>query len=153
MDAAGPIPALPTFHVTQRRGDLATDLAGGGSWAIRFPAPDMIRFFAIVKGSCWLLLDAQPSPIGVGAGDALLLAAGRSFVLAGDLDANPVDATVLFSGNPTKTATLGERTDCVQIGGHVRLDPVRGKLLFGAVANALGRASASGGEYPGRGAC
>ena len=34
----------------------------GGLSAIRFPPPDKIKFFAIVKGNCWLCIDGQEAP-------------------------------------------------------------------------------------------
>ncbi len=37
----------------------------GGSWAIRFPAPDKIKFFAIVKGHCCLTLEDASAPVRV----------------------------------------------------------------------------------------
>ena len=101
----------------------------GGRWAIRFPAPDKIKFFALVKGNCWLRIDGQEAPVRLEAGDVFLLSAQRSFVLAGDLAAVPVDATSLFAGNVSKFAKLGDGDDCIQIGGHVRLDPASGGLL------------------------
>jgi AraC-like DNA-binding protein len=101
----------------------------GGSWAIRFPAPDKIKFCAIVKGHCWASIDGEEEPVRVEAGDVLLLSARRSFVLAGDLAAVPVDATGLFADNVSKTAKLGNGEDFIQIGGHVRLDPASGGLL------------------------
>ena len=51
----------------------------GGSWAIRFPAPDKIKFFAVVKGNCWVRIDGEKEPIAVGTGDVGLLSAQRSF--------------------------------------------------------------------------
>jgi AraC-like DNA-binding protein len=101
----------------------------GGAWAIRFPEPDKIKFFAVVKGRCWLQIDGEETAVCVGAGDVLLLSARRTFVLASDLSIPPVDATALFAGKANKTAMLGDGDDCVQIGGHIRLDPVSGSLL------------------------
>src|ERR1700722_12063769 len=101
----------------------------GGSWAIRFPAPDKIKFFALVKGNCWLRIDGQQSPIRVEEGDVFLLSAQPSFVLASDLTTVPVDATGLFTGTVYRTAKLGDGNDCIQIGGHVRLDLATGGLL------------------------
>ncbi|VFR32636.1 Transcriptional regulator, AraC family [plant metagenome] len=101
----------------------------GGAWAIRFPKPDYLKFFALVKGSCWLRIDGDKEPVRVHEGDVFLLSVRRSFVLAGDLAAEPVDATRLFAGKANKTATLGDTEDCIQIGGHVRLDRTSGELL------------------------
>jgi hypothetical protein len=105
-------------------------LTAGGPWAIRFPAPDHIKFLAlaIVKGSCWLCIDGE-EPVRGEAGEVVLLSAQRSFVLAGDLAAIPVDGTSLYAGNVSKIAKLGDRDDCILIGGHVQLDAASGGLL------------------------
>src|ERR1700750_220862 len=87
-----------------------------GSWAIRFPAPDKIKFFAVVKGNCWVRIDGEPEPGQVRAGDVGLLAAHRSFVLSSDFDAEPVDAMALFGGGSTKTAHLGNGEDFSYLG-------------------------------------
>jgi uncharacterized cupin superfamily protein len=52
----------------------------GGSWAIRFPAPDKIKFFAVVKGRCWVRIEGEAEPIHFETGDVGLLSAKRSFV-------------------------------------------------------------------------
>jgi AraC-like DNA-binding protein len=101
----------------------------GGAWAIRFPAPDKIKFFAIVKGSCWVSIDGVAEPIRFETGDVGLLAVKRSFVLASDPGVAPVDAMDLFSRAGATTAQLGDGGDFGHIGGHVLLDPASGRLL------------------------
>lgn len=108
---------------------VAGGFSAGGAWAIRFPQPDKIKFFALVKGGCWLRIDGGTEPVRVEEGDVFLLSGQRPFELASDLDMAPVDAVSLFTGNVSKTAKLGDGNDCVQIGGHVRLDPANGALL------------------------
>jgi AraC-like DNA-binding protein len=122
-------PFSDILKLTNAQPVVSGGFTAGGAWAIRFPEPDKIKFFAVVKGGCWLLIDGDETAVRVESGDVLLLAAQRTFVLAGDLSASPVDATTLFAGRANKTATLGEGEDCVQIGGHIRLDPVTGGLL------------------------
>jgi AraC-like DNA-binding protein len=100
----------------------------GGPWAIRFPVPKTIKFFAVVKGGCWVTLDGE-APIRFTTGDVGLLAAPRAFVLASDPDVSPVDAMTLFSGVGRTTAQLGDGADFAHIGGHVLLDPASGRLL------------------------
>lgn len=101
----------------------------GGAWAIRFPAPDKIKFFAVVKGSCWVRIDGEAEPIHFETGDVGLLTAKRSFVLASDLSVAPIDAMRAFSEAGRTTATLGDGNDFAHIGGHVLLDPTSGRLL------------------------
>jgi AraC-like DNA-binding protein len=127
MTAADPFSDILKF--TNAETVVSGGFTAGGAWAIRFPGPDKIKFFALVKGNCWLCIDGQEAPVWVEAGDVFLLSAQRSFVLAGDLAAVPVDATSLFTGNVSQIAKLGDGADCIQIGGHVRLDPASGGLL------------------------
>ena len=105
----------------------------GGKWALRFPVPKTIKFFAIVKGSCWANIDGVAEPFHFQAGDVGLLAAQRSFVLASELSVVPVDAMSLFSGAGKTTATLGDGGEFTYIGGHVLLDPTSGRLLADAL--------------------
>lgn len=100
----------------------------GGAWAIRFPAPEKIKFFAVVRGHCWVLIDGEPEPLRFDTGDVGLMAAPRSFVLASEPGVEPVDAMAAFAG-AKGTAQLGDGRDFAHIGGHVLLDPASGKLL------------------------
>lgn len=102
--------------------------AGGPPWAIRFPVPKKIKFFAVVKGHCWVTLDGEP-PIRFATGDVGLLSAPRAFVLGSDPAVSPIDAMTLFSGAGKTTAQLGDGGDFAYIGGHVLLDPASGRLL------------------------
>ncbi|MGU3525618.1 AraC family transcriptional regulator [Enterobacteriaceae bacterium C23F] len=101
----------------------------GGRWALRFPAPDKIKFFAVVKGSCWAIIDGEPAPVHFSTGDVGLLSASRSFVLASHLDVTPVDAMTVFNGRGKPHAPVGEGDDFGHIGGHVLLNPISGRLL------------------------
>jgi AraC-like DNA-binding protein len=103
--------------------------SAGGAWAIRFPAPDKIKFCAIVKGCCWVQVEGEAAPLHAATGDVLLLAAKRSFVLASDLAVAPADAMAAFAGSVGNMAKLGTGDDFSQIGGHVLLDQVSGRLL------------------------
>lgn len=101
----------------------------GGAWALRFPAPDKIKFLAVVKGRCWVRLEGEAKPIHFDSGDVGLLAAKRSFLLASDLDVPPVEAMSVFSAAGKATTQLGDGADFEYLGGHVLLDPTSGRLL------------------------
>lgn len=105
----------------------------GGEWAIGFPAPDKIKFFAVVKGQCWVRIEGEPQPVLFETGDVGLLAARRATVLSSAPDLEPVDAMGLFSGAGKATATLGGGEDFAHLGGHVLLDKVSGRLLEGVL--------------------
>src|ERR1700675_1264537 len=123
-------PFSDILKLTNAETFVSGGFTAGGSWAIRFPSPDKIKFFALVKGNCLLRIDGQESPpVRVEEGDVFLLSAQRSFVLASDLAAVPIDATGLFTRTVLSPTHLGHGEDCIEIGGHVRLDPSSGGLL------------------------
>lgn len=101
----------------------------GGPWALRFPAPDKIKFFAVVKGRCWVRIDGEPAPVRFETGDVGLLSARRAFVLASDPELEPLDAMSVFSGAGRSSLQLGDGADFAHLGGHVLLDPASGRLL------------------------
>ncbi|WP_221154151.1 AraC family transcriptional regulator [Rhizobium lentis] len=100
----------------------------GGPWALRFPIPKTIKFFAVLKGSCWVTLDGQEA-INFSAGDVGLLSAPLAFELASDPSIPPVDAMSLFSGAGRTDVRLGDGSEFAHIGGHVLLDATSGRLL------------------------
>ncbi len=122
-------PFSDILKLTNAETVISGGFTAGGSWAIRWPQLEKIMFSALVKGGCWLRIDGEETPVRGEAGDVFLLSAQRPFVLASDLAAVPVDAERVFTGDGYKTAKLGDRDDCVQIGGYVWLDPSSGGLL------------------------
>jgi AraC-like DNA-binding protein len=122
-------PFSDIVRLTKAEAILTGGFSAGGPWAIRFPAREKIKFFAVIKGACWVHLDAITDAQHFVAGDVGLLAAQRSFVLSSAPGVPAVDAASLFSAVGRTTATLGDGADFVHIGGHVTLDPLRGKLL------------------------
>jgi hypothetical protein len=96
---------------------------------MRFPAPDKIKFLAVVKGSCWVWIEGEPDPLQVGPGDVGLLAAKRSFVLSSHPDLEPVEAMEVFRRSSSNMAHLGQGEDFHYLGGHLLLDPASRELL------------------------
>ena len=64
----------------------------GGPWSIAFQPPDKIKFFALVRGSCWLRVAGESEPRQLAAGDVFLIAQ-RGFTLASDLSCPSIAAT------------------------------------------------------------
>ncbi|WP_255557330.1 AraC family transcriptional regulator [Sodalis sp. dw_96] len=122
-------PFSDILQFTQAQSVVSGGFTAGGPWALRFPPPDKIKFFAIVKGHCYFRFNDVDEPLRLEEGDVFLLAAQRSFVLAGDLAMVPLDAMRVFAASDTKTVNLGGGDDCIQIGGHIKLNPASGRLL------------------------
>jgi AraC-like DNA-binding protein len=102
-------------------------------WAMQYPVPEKIKFFAIVKGHCWLRLDSEKEPVRLETGDVLVVSGQRPFLLSSDLETEPIDAKAVFAAATGPMAQIGERDDYVQIGGHVQLNPSSGNLLSDAL--------------------
>lgn len=122
-------PFSDILKLTNFKSLVTGGFTAGGAWAIRFPVPEKIKFFAVVKGTCWVCVDGEAEPIRFGTGDVGLLAARRSFVLASDPSVAPVEAMTVFTGAGKSVATLGDGNDFAHIGGHVLLDPASDRLL------------------------
>jgi len=122
-------PFSDILKLTSAEAVVTGGFTAGGPWAIRFPGRDKIKFFAVVKGSCWVTLEGEPEPVHFETGDIGLLAKRRGFILGSAPGVPPVDAMELFTGAGRTMATLGDGGDFAHIGGHVLLDPIRGKLL------------------------
>jgi len=112
---------------------MSGGFAASGDWAIRFPAPDKIKFFAAVRGDCWLRLEGDAQAIRMASGDVVVLAVDRGFMLASSLDATPFEAHALFAGRADPIVGVAgasrDDADVLQIGGYVRLHPDYGSLL------------------------
>jgi len=124
----GDDPFSDILRLTKAESLVTGGFTAGGSWAIRFPVPKKIKFFAVVKGGCWVCIDGE-EPLRAETGDVGLLVAQRRFVIASDPSIPPVDAMALFSANSSGFPKVGEKEDFSYIGGHIRLDPVSGPLL------------------------
>jgi len=126
-------PFSDILKLTRAESLVTGGFTAGGRWALRFPVPEKIKFFAVVKGSCWVAIDGEPEPVRFATGDVGLLTAKRSFVLSSepirDLGIEPLDATSVFSGGRNPVGGIGEGEDFAHIGGHVLLDQASGRLL------------------------
>ena len=94
----------------------------GGDWAVAFPADESFRFYALLKGSCWLETAGLPNPIRVETGDCLVFPTGQAFLLGSDLTLPAVDALTLFSPeNDGRLTVYQGGGDFVGIGGYFTL--------------------------------
>lgn len=122
-------PLSDILRITKAEMVATGGFSAGGPWAIRFPAPRSINFFAVVRGHCWVTIEGEPEPFRFDRGDVGLLTAERAFVLATDLTLEPLDAMSVFSGTGRSEAVFGDGNDFEHVGGHVRVDPRSGRLL------------------------
>ena len=124
-----PDPFSDILKLTHAESLVTGGFTAGGRWALRFPAPEKIKFFAVVKGGCWVAIDGEPEPVRFDTGDVGLLTAKRSFVVCSELGVEALDAMSVFSGGKNPTGRIGEGEDFAYLGGHVLLDEASGRLL------------------------
>jgi len=122
-------PFSDVLTLTNAEAVVTGGFTASGPWAIHFPAREKIKFFAVVKGSCWVTLEGAPEPIFFDTGDVGLLSIPRNSIVASEPGVAPVGAMELFTGAGRNLATIGDGSEFAYIGGHVMLDPIRGKLF------------------------
>lgn len=121
-------PLSSILSLIEARAVYAGGFSAGGVWAIRFPPPEKIKFFAVAHGSCLVTVDGLPCPFQLGPGDVLLLSAPVPFTVGSAAGVPPVDAREAFaSGN--RMAGVGEGADFQLLGGHIDLGSASSRLL------------------------
>ncbi|WP_134512438.1 cupin domain-containing protein, partial [Pseudomonas aeruginosa] len=75
-------------------------LKTGGDWALRFPAPEGVKFNVVVRGACLLATDGMEEPIRLEAGDCFLVSCRSPLLVGSDLSLPAADATLLYRDAP-----------------------------------------------------
>lgn len=112
MDTLSEVLALLKSHRT-----LFAGLKAGGTWAVNFPAPQGIKFNAVVEGNCWLEVEGEPVPIALSEGDCFLLTHNRPWRLSSNLAPEGVDARDVYREAVGGIARVGDAQDLFLIGG------------------------------------
>ncbi|MBM7438909.1 AraC family transcriptional regulator [Streptomyces sp. HB132] len=110
-------PLEDVLALLDTRGRLSASMVAGGRWAVRFEAPEAVKFNAVRRGSCLLEVDGLDEPIGLAEGDCYLLTRPRAFTLRSDPEAVPVDAGPVFAAAEDGVARFGDGDDVFFIGG------------------------------------
>ncbi|WP_207393708.1 AraC family transcriptional regulator [Duganella aceris] len=123
-------PFSDLLKLIDARSIMSGGLVAGGAWAIAFPPTQRIKFWGIVRGHCWLVVEGDSEAIAVAPGDVFLLRAPRSHVLASDLAIRPSELADVLEGRQGAIASHGEGDEFFMIGGKVELSDDRGQLLL-----------------------
>lgn len=115
---------------------VTSGLVAEGGWSVRCPAPDGLKFVAMLEGTAWVASPEFPD-LSLGSGDILLLNGSQPFVLADDLSLTPRNASEVFTDTEGGVGRIGARIDARMIGGHIDLDRDRGHLLLAALPPAI----------------
>ncbi|NII11873.1 AraC family transcriptional regulator [Oleiagrimonas sp. C23AA] len=128
-------PLSHLLRLAQIESVVSGGFSTGGQWAMRFPAPDKVKFFVAIRGSCCFHFDDDPQPLHLASGDVVLLAAPRGFIVGNHATEHPTPAREAFAGRPGAIVHVGSKTEQEQmfLGGHVRLASTYGHLLSEAL--------------------
>ena len=121
------------LNLMSARSIISGGLVAGGAWAINFPRSDMIKFWGVVRGGCWLLLGEDQAPVRVESGDVFLLCSPSSHVLGSDLSAQRVDLAEILEARSGAVVHHGNGDEFFMIGGKVDLNIAANQLLLDAL--------------------
>ena len=115
-----------------------TYVAGGfdlsGQWSIGFDPHTGIKCYALLSGSCWLVLDGITDAVRLEAGDCVLLPNGRHFCLTNELE---LQSTPFGELQPVQwhggMATLNGGGETLILGGHFAFAGAHADVLLGAM--------------------
>jgi AraC-like DNA-binding protein len=130
-------PLTDILTLANARCVITRSFAAGGSWAIRFPALDRIKFVAIVKGGCWLDVEGVVTRFRLEMGDVFMLSPRRPYALAADLNATVKDGSGIFTDVENNYARVGEGDEFLAVAGHIDLDSEHGRVLTDVLPSLL----------------
>lgn len=106
----------------------------GGDWSVQFPRHEGIKCYAVVSGTCWLMVEGLDAPVRLKGGDCFLLATGRPFRLTSDPALPPVDAYA-FLAQPREgdVRSINGGGDVFIAGSHFLLSGDQARVLLGGL--------------------
>lgn len=111
-------PLSEVLSLISTRDSYFAAVKAGGEWAIRFPAPDGIKFNAILEGACWLSVDEVQPPVRLYEGDCYLLTASRPYTLGSAPGIDALDGPEVFRRTHNNVVHLGNAAEFFLIGGR-----------------------------------
>jgi AraC-like DNA-binding protein len=125
-------PLADALAITNARSVIARGYTAGGAWAVRFPAPGMLKIHAAVSGESRLDLDGVDGTVHLGPGDVVVFDGSRPFTFSGGPPAPALDAYEVFAAEDPMVR-IGEGVDHIAVGGHMELNSAAGDLLLDAL--------------------
>jgi AraC-like DNA-binding protein len=110
-----PDPFSDILALLGTRGVRGTGLEASGTWALSFDGTARLKFVAVTRGRCWLVLPDRPPEL-MSEGDVVLLSDIR-YVVASDPAVEPEDGMELYAAPGHDTVRIGDGVDTVLVGG------------------------------------
>ncbi|MDX8463173.1 AraC family transcriptional regulator [Mesorhizobium humile] len=119
----------------EMRSIRCTRLEAAGEWAWRFPAKPILKFVAVLKGGCWLILNGEER-YRLETGDTFLLANASDYVVASDPGKRPEDGMAAFDWDRSDIARY-QGDDTVLLGGGFALEGNNAGLLLDVLPDVM----------------
>lgn len=116
----------------------ATYVAGGydlgGNWSIQFNFHRGVKYFALLSGTGWIVIDGVANPMQLDAGDCVLLPHGKRFVISKDPSFQPLAFKELRESDWNGgIATVNGGGEAMLLGGHFAFSDMHTDLLLGTM--------------------
>jgi AraC-like DNA-binding protein len=93
-------PLSDLLSLLEPRSYITAGFDAGGSWALELDdLAGRIKCYAVLRGTCWLRIETDPTPVCLAEGDCFILPRGLKAVIASDLDATPFQASLTLDPN------------------------------------------------------
>ncbi len=112
-------PLSDVLTVLAAKATRRTRLEAAGDWSLEFPALERLKFVAVLRGACWLLLPGAAAQ-RLETGDCCLI--GRTaYAIASDPALAPIDGGSLYDEGKALVRMGGD--EMVSIGGGISFTP------------------------------
>lgn len=112
-----------------------TALEASGNWALSFDGRARLKFVAVMRGRCWLVLPGLP-PEPLAEGEVVLLS-DTNYTVASDPTLQPAEGMALYALPGQHTVRLAEGCDTILIGGGSGFAEECASFVLGALPRFL----------------
>lgn len=128
-------PLSDVLALLNPRDCLTAGFDAGGAWAVRFAnGPGRIKCYAVISGTCLLVVDGAAADVTLTSGDCFVVPGGRPFLLASDPSLEPVLAADVFAGAQSGGRVVHNGGGGVFLAGtRFEVDGRAAQLLLGAL--------------------
>lgn len=131
-------PLSDVLSLLRIRNYHSATLTLGNDWAFNFPHRQGIKFTAVVKGSCWLLVEGEERPQQLHQGDCFLMTRGKPFILCSDMNQPVMDPNEHFKTLVANDLTLSYGGDDVGlVGGRFEFNGMPTHLLLSSLPSLI----------------
>lgn len=123
------------FSLIDVRSARCTRFEAGGRWAFSFPAKPGLKFAAVLRGACWIMLHGE-TPRHLTAGDTFLLAEAPQYVLTNDAQRTPEDGLASFDWEHSDVAHHGG-AETVLVAGSFIFEALHARLLLDSLPSLM----------------